>query len=89
MRVRHVVLPLRRPGAAAHLAPIHRSEAIAELAEHALNLPRHGYRGVEALLELAAGAECYALTYDDLGGAIARLTELTGRPDARLAMRGR
>jgi HprK-related kinase A len=89
MRVRYVVLPLRRPGAAADLAPIHRSEAIAELAEHALNLPRHGYRGVEALVELAAGAECYALTYDDLDGAVARLTELTGRPEARLAMRGR
>jgi HprK-related kinase A len=89
MRVRHVVLPMRRPGATADLAPIHRSEAIAELAEHALNLPRHGYRGVETLLELAAGAECYALTYDDLGGAIARLAELTGRLDARLTKRGR
>jgi hypothetical protein len=89
MRVRYVVLPMRRAGATASLAPIHRSEAIAELAEHALNLPRHGYRGVETLLELAAGAECYALTYDDLGDAMARLTELTGRLDARLTQRGR
>lgn len=89
MRVRYVVLPRRSPGAATELAPIHRSEAIAELAEHALNLPRHGYRGVETVLQLAADAECYALTYDRLDGAIACLTELTGRPAARLATRGR
>jgi hypothetical protein len=89
MRVRHVVLPLRRAGAAASLAPIHRCEALAELAEHALNLPRHGYHGVETLLELATGAECYALTYDHIGDAIACLTELTGRLDARLTKRGR
>src|SRR5205814_1722191 len=56
MRVRYVVLPRRSPGAATELAPIHRSEAIAELAEHALNLPRHGYRGVETVLQLAADA---------------------------------
>jgi hypothetical protein len=89
MRVRHVVLPRRCPGAAASLVPIHRSEAVAELAAHALNLPRHGYRGVETILQLAADARCYALTYDELGAAIARLTDLTMRPDARLTTRGR
>jgi hypothetical protein len=89
LRVRHVVLPRRRPGASTSLVPIRRSEAIAELAEQALNLPRHGCRGVEAVVRLAAGAECHALIYDDLGGAIARLNDLTGRPDARLATRGR
>jgi hypothetical protein len=78
--VRHVVVPERRPGALASLQPLARSAALARLAEHALNLPRHGRDGVDVLARLVAGAECHALVYADVADAVRIIQSMVAGP---------
>ena len=77
--VRHVVVPVRQPGAAVALALCSPARALAELARHSLNLPRHGRRGVESLAGLVERASCFTLTYDDLRGAVGVISDLAGQ----------
>ncbi len=77
-RIRYILLPVRRDGARATLAPVSRATVLAELARHSLNLPRHGWSGVETLAGLVEGAECYTLTYHDLREAVATVSDLVG-----------
>ncbi len=77
-RVRFVLLPDRRAGASAALEPVSRATALAEMARHSLNLPRHGWSGVEALASIVEGAECYRLVYHDLREAVALISSLAG-----------
>lgn len=76
--IRVVVLPRREAGAEATLMPASRVQALAELAQHSLNLPRHGRAGLELLARLVERAACYTLRYDDLSEAVAALADLTG-----------
>lgn len=91
--VRYVVIPRRQAGADSHLDSINRAEALAELARNSVNLPRYGERGLELLAESVEGADCYALTYDSLRGAVEIIRELMGpnstrsRPLASVGMR--
>ncbi|MHB1131351.1 MAG: hypothetical protein ACYC4L_03080 [Chloroflexota bacterium] len=78
--IRYVLLPERRAGARASLAPVARTQALAALAANSLNLPRHGQHGVEALARVVEGAECYRLVYNDLPRAVAAVTALVGHP---------
>jgi hypothetical protein len=77
-KVQYVIVPVRRPGAPPDLAPCSRAVALAELARQSLNLPRHGGSGVEVLARVVEEAECFLLTYDDLGGAVAAIATLSG-----------
>jgi len=78
VRVRYVLLPTRQAGRPATLAPTSRAGALAELARHSLNLPRHRHVGLEILARLVEGAACYTLTYDDVRAATAAVTALVG-----------
>jgi hypothetical protein len=77
-KVRYVVIPVRRDGTSPDLAVCPRSVALAELARHSMNLPRHGSAGLEVLARVVEEAECYFLTYDDLHGAVATVATLSG-----------
>ena len=76
--VRYIVVPVRRPGAHASLAPLSRAATVVELVRQSLNLPRHGRKGVESLARVVEGAECYSLTYDCLPEAVDRVSDLVG-----------
>jgi HprK-related kinase A len=77
--IRSILMPVRRTGADAVLAPISRAQTLAELARHSLNLPRHGPAAIEALARVVEGAACYTLTYEDLPAAVATVSTLVGR----------
>jgi hypothetical protein len=40
---------------------------------HALNIPRHGGRGIDVLARIVERAECFALTYSDATDAVASI----------------
>jgi hypothetical protein len=79
----YVVTPLRRPGAGATLTPTSRTQALAELAKHSLNLPRHGPAGLELLAQVVERASCYRLTYDTPAEAVSVLSDLVGQGGCR------
>ncbi|HZR01042.1 MAG TPA: hypothetical protein VFC93_19735 [Chloroflexota bacterium] len=76
--VRYVLLLDRRPQDAATLRPVPRARALAELAAHSMNLPRHGRHGLEILSQVVEGADCYELTYSRLPEAVEALAGVTG-----------
>jgi hypothetical protein len=76
--VRHIVIPRRRRGAAALVAAT-RAGTVAELARHALNLPRHGRAGVACLVRMVERSTCHWLMYDDVWEAATMIADLTAR----------
>lgn len=77
-RIRYVLRPERQPGASARLVRSARAQTLMDLAQHSLNLPRHGPAGVDLLARVVEGAECYTLIYDDLACAVATIQNFTG-----------
>ncbi len=80
--VRYVVVPRRAPGATTRLEPLAKAHAVAALAEHSLNLPRHGRAGIELLARVAESAACYTLTYADVAEAVDVLLRLVAESGA-------
>lgn len=76
--VRHVVFPEYVSGARAALTPLTRAAALPRLLAHGFNVAALGARGVEGLVELLRGVECYALTTGDLNRAVEALVRVTG-----------
>ena len=74
--VKHVLILQRQKGARAELTPASRAQTLVELARHSLNLPRHGWPGLEVLARLVERAECYVLTYDSAPRAVAVISNL-------------
>lgn len=70
-----IVLPTYRPGGADTLAPISRAETVVRLAGLAFNLFRWGPEGIDALADLAAGADCYRLEFADIDLACAAIEQ--------------
>lgn len=70
-----IVLPTYRPGGSDTLAPISRAEAVVRLAGLAFNLSRWGPAGIDALADLAAGADCYSLDFSDADLACAAIEQ--------------
>ena len=66
---RVVVVPRYRPGGATRLDPLGATDALVELVTNAVNLDRHGGRGVAALASLAERRACYRLEFSDLDDA--------------------
>ncbi|MGI5835862.1 MAG: hypothetical protein ACOX87_05135 [Chloroflexota bacterium] len=79
LQIRHILLPDYRQGSRVGLTSISRATALAELARHSLNLARHGWSGVDALVGLVEGAACYRFTYCNLREAVATISTLVGR----------
>ena len=77
VRVRYVMVPFRRPGPVS-LTRCSRAQTLAHLAQHSLNLPRHGPAGIDALARLVEAAECYIISYQDLRDAVEKVSSLVG-----------
>lgn len=70
-----VVTPRFRRGAATHLQPLSRAEALQVLVEQTFNLHHLGRSGFEALGAIARRSDCYRLVMGDLGRAVEVLLE--------------
>jgi hypothetical protein len=74
--VRFVVLPRYVSTGETVLEPIARSAALVALLEQSFSVRRLGASGVQAVVALVAGTDCYRLTVGDLPHAVALLTDL-------------
>ncbi|MDQ6674607.1 MAG: sortase [Chloroflexota bacterium] len=77
--VRFVILPHYADAAVTRLEPIARSEGLERLMQQSFSLSAHGVPGMRAVVEMLAGAECYALTIGNLHEAVALVRTLAHR----------
>jgi hypothetical protein len=80
-RVRHIVFPRYRDGAATKLVPLSQAEGLVELGRNAFNLDTFGSRGIDVLAGVVRGAEVHRLTLGDLGTAVEAISVLVGKDD--------
>jgi hypothetical protein len=64
-----VIAPRYRPGRPSTLVPMDGAEAVLELSTNAVNLDRHGGRGLRVLAAVAERCACYRLEVSDLDDA--------------------
>jgi hypothetical protein len=72
-----VVVPRYEPGTASTLTPMHRAEAVQQLADNAFNFHRMGAVGLRLLATAVAGADCFRLRVGDLDEACDALRSLS------------
>jgi HprK-related kinase A len=74
--VHFVVLPRYRRRARTVLTPVPRSTVLRCLLEQSFSLRRHGSGGVRSIVGVLRDADCYTLTFSDLGQAVDLLLKL-------------
>jgi hypothetical protein len=74
--VRYVVLPKYVRGAQTALTPVRPSEVLPHLIEQSFSVRDRGLDGMNRVLELVRGAQCYRLTVGDLRAAVDLLRHL-------------
>lgn len=77
--IRFVVSPRYKATGPTQLAPLSRAEALHLLAQQCFNFERLGRRGLDALVSVVRGADCYRLMIGDLSSAVAAIEDLFSR----------
>jgi len=77
-RVRYVIVPDYDPGGPTAIEPLSRGWVLMQLADEAFNFGAFGARGLAALRDLVAGADCYRLQISDIDEAVGVVRELVG-----------
>lgn len=75
-RAQLVVFPKYVDGATTELVPVHRAEALVELAKNTFAFNRKSRSALEALAGVVRGVQCYRLTVGELDAAVALVDEL-------------